>query len=163
MPLFSVFPQARFWIAVASAQHVRRGRAQGFMQVCHGKRSPLARVSSGDGVVYYSPTETLGSKIKCQSFTALGFVSKRAAYQVDLGDGLAPFRRDVDWLPIHETPIASLLPMLSFSAGKRNWGYALRFGLLEITPADFERLGERMVANSPQERRKDGASAESLG
>lgn len=31
------------WIAVASAEHVRSGRSQGFMQVCHGKAAPLRR------------------------------------------------------------------------------------------------------------------------
>ena len=44
------------WIAVASAEHVRRGREGGFMQVCHGKAAPLRRIQPGDGVVYYSPT-----------------------------------------------------------------------------------------------------------
>lgn len=33
------------WIAVASAEHVRSGRAQGFMQVCHGKAAPLRRLA----------------------------------------------------------------------------------------------------------------------
>ena len=30
------------WLAVASADHVAIGRAEGFMQVCHGKVSPLS-------------------------------------------------------------------------------------------------------------------------
>lgn len=37
-----------FWIAVASAEHVRRGLAQGFMQVSHGKEAPLKRVRPGE-------------------------------------------------------------------------------------------------------------------
>lgn len=50
------------WIAVASAEHARRGcavPAQGYMQVCHGKRAPLQRVQPGDRVAYYAPTITL--------------------------------------------------------------------------------------------------------
>ncbi len=47
------------WIAVASAEHVRLGRSQGFMQVCHGKAAPLRRITPGDAVAYYSPTEIL--------------------------------------------------------------------------------------------------------
>ena len=43
----------RAWIAVASAEHVRLGRAQGFMQVCHGKGGPLRRTAPGDTVIYY--------------------------------------------------------------------------------------------------------------
>jgi hypothetical protein len=40
------------WIAIASAEHVRIGRAQGFMQICHGKATPLRRLSPGDTVAY---------------------------------------------------------------------------------------------------------------
>jgi len=162
MPLFSRSAQARFWIAVAAADHVRLGRSQGFMQVCHGKRGPLARISAGDGVVYYSPTEQFGASGKYRRFTALGFVRPQSPYQVDGGGGFTPFRRDVDWLPIHETPIEPLLEALAFSAGKRNWGYVLRFGLFEIAPVDFDVLRSRMVANSPHERRKDREPSESL-
>ena len=46
------------WIAVASADHARRGRDEmvpGFMQVGHGKLAPLKRVQPGDCVAYYSP------------------------------------------------------------------------------------------------------------
>ena len=50
------------WIAVASAEHVRIGRSQGFMQVCHGKAAPLRRIQPGDGVVYYSPTSVLSQR-----------------------------------------------------------------------------------------------------
>jgi len=48
--------QPQNWIAVASAEHVRRGQSEGFMQVCHGKAAPLRRVRPGNRVVYYSPT-----------------------------------------------------------------------------------------------------------
>ena len=42
---------SRNWLAVASANHVRKGRAEGFMQVCHGKLAPLRRIKPGDLVV----------------------------------------------------------------------------------------------------------------
>ena len=35
------------WIAIASAELVRIGRAQGFMQVCHGEAASLHRLSPG--------------------------------------------------------------------------------------------------------------------
>ena len=41
-------------MAVASADHVRIGRSNGFVQVCHGKSAPLMRIHPG--AVYYSPT-----------------------------------------------------------------------------------------------------------
>ena len=42
---------SKYWIAVASAEHARRGKA-GFIQVNHGKKAPLQRVRAGDGVAY---------------------------------------------------------------------------------------------------------------
>ncbi len=38
---------SRNWIAVASADHVRRGLAGGFMQVCHGKAAAVAAAEAG--------------------------------------------------------------------------------------------------------------------
>ena len=48
------------WVAVASSEHVQKGRLSGFMQVCHGKGVPLRRMKPNDWVVYYSPTVTFG-------------------------------------------------------------------------------------------------------
>jgi hypothetical protein len=59
---------SRNWVAVASAEHVRIGRGQGFMQVCHGKAAPLRRLHSGDGVVYYSPTAVFRGNDRLQAF-----------------------------------------------------------------------------------------------
>ena len=132
------------WIAVASAEHVRRGRAEGFMQVCHGKGGPLKRVKPGDRVAYYSPTGTFGGKDRLQAFTAAGIVKETPPYQADMGDGFRPFRRDVDWLELDQAPIAPLLQGLSFSRGKPNWGYALRLGLFEVTSEDMALIVEAM-------------------
>ena len=71
-----------FWLAVASAAHVRRGRRDGFMQVSHGKAAPLKHIKPGDGVVYYSPTVTRGGGDTLQAFTAIGTVADRAPYVV---------------------------------------------------------------------------------
>lgn len=146
-----------YWLAVASAAHVRLGRAGGFMQVCHGKATPLRRIAPGDGVVYYSPTEVFGVKDGFQALTAIGMVRQRDAYQFDMGGGFHPFRRDVDWNEAAETPIAPLLPLLDFSAGKQNWGYQLRFGLLRISVHDFDVIGKAMAINVESMRSKSPA------
>jgi hypothetical protein len=39
-----------------------------------------------------------------------------------------------------------LLDRLSFTAGRSNWGYAFRFGLLSITAADFAAIAGAMRA-----------------
>lgn len=132
------------WIAVASAEHVRLGREQGFMQVCHGKADPLRRIHPGDAVIYYSPTERMGGGPRLQAFTAMGQVKAGAPYQVDMGEGFQPFRRDVDWLPTTEVPIARLLERLSFTVGERNWGARFRFGVFQILEADRFTIAQAM-------------------
>ena len=138
----------RNWIAVASAEHVRIGQAGGFMQVCHGKVAPLRRLRPGDRVVYYSPTKKLGGANLLQCFTALGRIVDGEPYQVNMGGGFLPFRRNVHWLKAKVTPITPLLGLLEFSAGKKNWGYPLRFGLFEVSDHDFERIAQAMGVES---------------
>ncbi|OBQ59259.1 EVE domain-containing protein [Mesorhizobium erdmanii] len=134
------------WVAVASAEHVRRGRRDGFMQVNHGKAAPLRRIKPGDGIVYYSPTTILGEKDGLQAFTAIGTVREGEPYQGDMGSGFTPFRRDVDWALAEEASIKPLLQQLAFTAGKSNWGYQLRLGLFEITDRDFRLIADAMGA-----------------
>ncbi|WP_137932802.1 EVE domain-containing protein [Mesorhizobium comanense] len=135
-----------YWIAVASAEHVRRGRKDGFMQVNHGKAAPLRRIRPGDGIVYYSPTTILGQKDGLQAFTAIGIVREGEPYQGEMGGGFTPFRRDVDWAASGEAPIKPLLDRLEFTAGNANWGYQLRFGLFPVSAADFALIAEAMGA-----------------
>jgi hypothetical protein len=138
------------WIGVASAEHVRLGRAAGFMQLGHGKAAPLRRLAPGDCIAYYSPTVTYGGADKLQAFTAIGIVKAREPYQVEMGGGFAPFRRDVAWAEAHETPIQSLLDTLDFTAGKRNWGYQLRLGLFAISAEDMDKIATAMGAQLAQ-------------
>ncbi|MES0199976.1 EVE domain-containing protein [Mesorhizobium sp. M0011] len=137
-----------YWIAVASAEHVRRGRAAGFMQVNHGKAAPLRRVKPGDGIVYYSPNTVLGEKDGLQAFTAIGTVREGESYQGDMGAGFTPFRRDVAWAKAEEARIKPLLDKLEFTVGKSNWGYQLRFGLFSVSAADFALIAEAMGAKT---------------
>lgn len=132
------------WIAVASAEHVRRGRSEGFMQVCHGKAAPLRRVKPGSRVVYYSPTETFGGTDRLQAFTALGIVRDAEAYQVDMGGGFHPFRRDIDWIERRPAPIKPLLDRLELTKDQRNWGQKFRFGLVAISVPDMTVIAEAM-------------------
>lgn len=136
-----------YWIGVASADHVARGQVDGFMQVCHGKAAPLRRIKPGDGVVYYSPTQVFGAADGLQSFTAIGFARDHLPYQVEMGQGFTPYRRDVAWVPATPALIRPLLEHLDLTRGVRNWGYGFRFGLLAITPDDFVTIGRAMRAD----------------
>ena len=137
------------WIAVACAEHARRGCAlpeHGFMQVGHGKRAPLQRVAPGDRVVYYSPTLTMGGKDKCQSFVSIGLVQDGEPYPFDMGGGFVPFRRDVAYVPAREASILPLLPQLGFVRDPQRWGYHFRFGLFKISDADMGVITHAMQA-----------------
>ncbi|QND47729.1 EVE domain-containing protein [Rhizobium lusitanum] len=141
-----------YWLAVACAAHVRHGRAQGFMQVNHGKQGPLKRIKPGDGVVYYSPSVAMGDKDGFKSFTAIGYVRDGEPYQGEMACGKA-FRRDVDWLDVPEQPIRPLLDWLDFTQDK-NWGYKLRFGLVPFSESDFEFLQEILTSELEEVRRR---------
>jgi EVE domain len=134
------------WIAVASAEHVRRGRTEGFMQVCHGKLGPLRRISAGDRVAYYSPTVTFGGDDRLQAFTAIGTVRAGGPYPHEMAGGGRVYRLDVAWDQAEEAPITPLLEAMDFTAGRRNWGYQLRFGLFGIGARDFHLIAAAMGA-----------------
>ena len=142
--------ETRNWLAIVSAEHAARGRAGGFLQVCHGKQAPLRQVKPGDGVAIYAPTHAFGGKDKCQSFVSLGVVRDEPIYPFDMGNGFVPFRRNVD--DAMEAKPASILPLLEaleLTRGKRNWGYAFRFGLLQISDADMQVIATAMQGAMP--------------
>lgn len=137
------------WVALASADHVARGREWGIMQVGHGKGAPLRRLHADDRVAYYSPVRRFGTKEACQAFTAIGVVRDERVYQVDMGEGFMPFRRDVGYLHAQEASIHPLLDALSFTRGLRSWGYAFRFGLLKVSNDDMALISRAMKADLP--------------
>lgn len=132
------------WVAVASADHVRRGVEASIMQVCRGKAAPLRRVSPGDRVAYYSPTSAFRGPDKLQALTAYGRVKDGEPYVFDMGGGFRPYRRDVAWERARATPIRPLLDVLAFTSADRNWGYKLRFGLFEIGAGDMDLIEAAM-------------------
>ncbi len=73
--------KVRYWIGVASWAHMKRGRAEGFSQLCHGKAAPLRRMSVGDWLVYYSPKTEINGGEPLQMFTAIGRIVGENVYQ----------------------------------------------------------------------------------
>ena len=151
MPLFDKPVARNNWIAVASAEHARRGCAvpqQGFMQVCHGKCAPLKRVQPGDRVAYYAPTVTMGGKDRLQIFVSIGLVQPGVPYAFDMGGGFVPFRRDVVYVSAQEAPIAPLLDRFEFVEDRVRWGYKFRFGLFKVSDADMRLIATAMQADT---------------
>jgi len=149
-------PTRRLWIGVASRDHVQAGVDGGFCQLCHGKAGPMKRLKPGDGIVYYSPRSEMRGGEPVQAFTAIGTVKEGEAYPFDMGGGFVPTRRDIAFGKAHDAPIKPLLDRLSFTKGRKSWGSAFRFGVLEITAADYALIAEAMGApcrkNDPKAR-----------
>ena len=130
----------RYWIIVASKEHVMLGVNGGFAQAGHGKRSGLARMHAGDRIIYYSPKVALGGDEPLHAFTALGEVADEDIVQVEMTPDFKPFRRNVKYLYTGVVKIEPLVMDLQVIRNKKSWGYAFRFGLLEIQEDDFQRI-----------------------
>lgn len=138
-------PAARYFIAVASRDHVLQGVKGKFAQFCHGKEGPAKRPRRGDWVVYYASKERFGEPAPCQRFVAVGQVADDAPTQVEQFGGFCPFRRAMAYKKCAEVPIQPLLLDLTFIKNKQRWGMAFRFGFLEILADDFTRIAKPML------------------
>jgi hypothetical protein len=130
----------RYWIVVASREHVMLGVEGGFMQANHGKRAGLARMHAGDGIVYYSPKVSFGKNEPLHAFTAIGTVADEEIVQVEMTPDFVPFRRKVDYGYTGKIKIEQLVADLGFIRNKKSWGYIFRFGLVEVPQEDFTRI-----------------------
>ncbi len=135
----------RYWIGIASKEHVKIGVAGGFSQLCHGKAQPLKRMAVGDGLIYYSAKEKFGEDALCQQFTAIGEVIGSEVYPFEMFPGFVPYRRDIRFFAARDVAIRPLIERLSFIKDKARWGYAFRYGHLQIPQADFELIAAQML------------------
>ncbi|HEY3420776.1 MAG TPA: EVE domain-containing protein [Methanomassiliicoccales archaeon] len=130
----------KYWIAVASKDHVMMGVSKGFAQSGHGKRTGIARMNAGDVVIYYSPKMEYEGNEPLHAITAIGEIADDEIFQADEGPDWKPFRRRVRYIWTGELPLGPLICKLSFIKNKVNWGSVFRFGLVEIPQEDFERI-----------------------
>lgn len=135
----------RYWIGVASRDHVMKGIDGGFAQLCHGKEAPLKKMNTGDWIIYYSSKVSFKEGTPHQKFTALGKVIDDDVFQFDMGNDFIPFRRNIDFISCTETSIHPFIPHLSFIKNEKRWGYPFRFGHFEISEKDFKLIAEKMV------------------
>lgn len=140
--------KTRYWIIVASKDHVKNGMAEGIAQACHGKSSPLKRMRKDDFVLYYSGKQTLGKPQPCQEFTAIGRVADDNIYQIQLSEDFCPSRRNIEFLPNNDISILPLINDLRFIQNKKSWGYPFRYGFFEIEQHDFDLISSKMLQNN---------------
>jgi len=136
----------RYWIGVASHEHVQRGVRGGFAQVCHGKIGTLKYMSQGDWLIYYSPTYSFGGKDACRRFTAIGIVDYGEPYTFEMSKDFVPWRRNINYVKAEQVPIQALLDVLTFIKDKKKWGFPFKRGSFEISHQDFELIAKNMQA-----------------
>jgi hypothetical protein len=110
-------------------------------------------MSSGDGVVFYSPKIRFeNSKTKdntLQAFTAIGEIKGEALYQVEMTKDFTPWRKDVLFYAFNkEASILPLVPKFKFITNKEKWGAAFRYGFLQIQKEDFDLIYANMGADA---------------
>jgi EVE domain len=97
----------RYWIGVASKEHVLAAVKGGFAQFGHGRLAPAKRPAKGDWIIYYSAKEKFGDPAPCQRFVAIGKFLDAEPKQVTQAKGFKRWRRRVAyrkarWLwPLH--------------------------------------------------------------
>jgi hypothetical protein len=134
----------KYWIGVASREHVQRGVEEGIAQVCHGKGGPLKRMNPGDWIIYYSPVEFFGQKESCRKFTAIGKIKDNDPYQFCMDENFIPWRRDVDFIKAKDVAIEPLIEQFDFITNKSRWGFPFRRGCFEISQKDFHLIAHKM-------------------
>jgi hypothetical protein len=142
----------RFWIGVASRDHVDLGVKGGFVQLNHGRQAAVRRLKAGDGVIMYSPRTAYPDGERLNAFTAIGTVVTGDVYQVKVTPAFTPHRMDCHFVPSKAAPIKPLVERLSFIKNKSHWGATFRFGHVEVPASDFALIAERMevqVAETP--------------
>ncbi|KAL9654259.1 hypothetical protein ABK040_010291 [Willaertia magna] len=143
--------RTRYWLIVASKDHVSKGKELGIAQACHGKDGPLKRMKTGDRVVYYSSKlvfENGSTKTNiCQCFTAIGTISNQdTPYQVEMTPTFKPWRINVNYDKDSKiVNIKSMIDKLSFIENKKSWGMYFRGGFRELSEDDFNVIETEMI------------------
>lgn len=135
----------KYWIIVASKDHVKSGITAGIAQTCHGKAGPLKRMQKGDFIIYYSGKKTLGKPVVCHEFTAIGKVADDDIFEFQMSEDFCPSRRNIEFFPGIDVSILPLIDQLDFIQNKKSWGYPFRFGILEINKHDFSLIYSQML------------------
>lgn len=135
----------KYYIIVASKDHVTAGKENGFAQAGHGKKVQLIKLKKNDWVIYYSSKDKNQNGKAYQKFTAIGQVTDYEPYQVSINPDFKPWRRNIDFRPSTDFEIRPLVNELEFISNKKKWGLHLMSGFIEIGKADFERIAIKML------------------
>jgi predicted RNA-binding protein len=97
----------------------------------------------GDMIVCYSPKVQDEGNKTLHAFTAIGEIADEELFQVEESPDFKTFMRKVRYFKTGKVRIRPLIEDLTFIGNKKSWGYAFRFGLLQIPKEDFDRIAEK--------------------
>ena len=137
----------RFWIGVATQDHVDRAVAGSYVEVNHGRAGPLERMHADDGFAWYASRSAEARGSSLQAFTALGRIDGDAIRQADDDGERRPFRRAIVYLAAQPASVRTLVEQLGFIRSKQHWGGAFRYGFLRVPAADFAVIAAAMGRN----------------
>ena len=154
----------RFWIGVASKEHVEVDRKLGICRFCHSKPDPAKRLVKGDYFIYYSSKFRINDERRCLQFTAIGIVTDTTAYHLEpspentTGDSALHFAhapqalaRNIQYFDVPPVDVKHLVPVIPFITNKSSWSMVFRFGFLEIDQDSFEVIAKGMLGYNPLE------------
>jgi len=141
--------KTRYWIVVASRDHVENGKRLGVVQTNHGKASALKRMAPRDCIIFYSPKLYFEGKEPLRKFTAVAMVKSGEMYKGQMAGDFEPYRRNVEFLQCVEADIRPLIPKMSFIRKKESWGFVFKFGSFEIPKEDFDKIAKSMKLKWP--------------
>ena len=87
----------KYYIIVASKDHVTKGKENGFAQAGHGKKTQLDKLKKNDWIIYYSSKDKYEDGKAYQKFTAIGQVIDNEPYQVSVNSDFEPWRRNIEF------------------------------------------------------------------
>lgn len=135
----------KYYIIVASKDHVQVGIEEGIAQAGHGKKTQLKKLDKDDWIIYYSSKDKYQNGKAYQKFSAIGQVEDNEPYQVIVNPDFEPWRRKINYYSAKELEIRPLLDDLKFITNQKRWGLHLMSGFVEINRADFKLIAEKML------------------
>lgn len=138
----------KYWIGVASKNHIERGIKLSIFGIGHGKIAPLKRMKSSDMIIFYAPKvdHTASSKENIyQKFVGYGEIPDDEIFSEEI-NSICMFRRKVRFLSTNEVSIHdhNLIDQLDFIKNKQKWGFPFMRGYVEINKEDFEKITKHL-------------------
>jgi hypothetical protein len=78
----------KYWIGVASRDHVEKGVEGGFCHLCHGKMTAVRRLTAGDWIAYDSSRTHMQGGDPLRVFTAIGQLKDGEPYVIRLAGAM---------------------------------------------------------------------------